>query len=40
MPVQWSDAVVVDGEPVQVQEREAVAIPAGDFARCLSKHAE
>ena len=29
VPVQRPDAVVVDGEPVQVQEREMVAIPEG-----------
>jgi hypothetical protein len=28
--VQWPDAVVVDGEPIQVQERKMVAVPEGD----------
>lgn len=27
MLVQWPDTVVVDGEPIQVEKREMVAIP-------------
>ena len=29
--VQWPDTVVVDGEPIQVKEREMVVVPEGDF---------
>ena len=31
MVVQWPDTVVVDGEPIQVKEREMVVVPEGDF---------
>jgi hypothetical protein len=40
VPVQRSDAVVVDGEPVQVEEREVVAIPEGQCHSLPVRHAE
>jgi hypothetical protein len=34
--VQWTDAVVVHGEPVQVEEGEMTAVPEGNFMRRFS----